>query len=360
MKAVFELYGDTDSPLLAPRGVCFANGVLAVSDTANNRVCLWYGMPKSKDQTPDIILGQSALGETDRNQKLTVSAHSMQYPSGIWTDGKKLVVADAWNHRVLIWNELPKANGQAADVVVGQVDFEHNEPNKVGLSQNPSADSLYWCYGVYVHEGQLFVADTGNRRVLVFDEVPTTNGAKANQVIGQASFEERDYDPENALWPYAVKVSEAGALLITDTQYYRCLGWKHWKNALQNKAEIVLGQQDMLGNGQNQYRFKPEANTLNWCYDACFWGAQLVVADTGNSRILGWEQFPESSNASAKWVLGQEHFNVIGESSLSMRLHTEPDPECMYWPFSVNSFENQLIVADTGNHRILFYEYGIS
>ncbi len=35
---------------------------------------------------------------------------------------------------------------------------------------------------------RLFVADSGNDRVLVYDEVPTENGAKADEVIGQPDF----------------------------------------------------------------------------------------------------------------------------------------------------------------------------
>ena len=41
--------------------------------------------------------------------------------------------------------------------------------------------------GVLIVDGALLVADSGNDRVLVFDPIPSSSGASATQVIGQAS-----------------------------------------------------------------------------------------------------------------------------------------------------------------------------
>ena len=141
--------GAEDSPLLAPRGVFLINNQLLVADTAQNRLFIWNKLPSSEFQNPDIVLGQEAKAKTGRNASGTVSASSLFYPSGIWSDGEKLIVADAWNHRVLIWLEMPTEDGQAADVVVGQPDFESNQPNIEGISHSPSAYSLNWPYGVF-------------------------------------------------------------------------------------------------------------------------------------------------------------------------------------------------------------------
>ncbi len=99
-------------------------------------------MPTSEFQDPDVVLGQEIIEGTGRNQNEKVSASSLQYPSGIWTNGEKVMIADAWNHRVLIWLSFPKEHGQPADVVLGQPDFESNEPNVKGLGHNPSARTL--------------------------------------------------------------------------------------------------------------------------------------------------------------------------------------------------------------------------
>jgi len=344
--------GAENSPFLAPRGVWVKNKMLFVADTGQNRVFIWRKVPSSLFQEPDVVLGQNLQTDTGRNASGAVSAGSLQYPSGLWSDGQRLIVADAWNHRVLIWNELPTQNGQPADVVLGQPNFESNQPNVKGINTSPTAQSLYWCYGVCSDGKALWIADTGNRRVLYFNEIPTESFAPADKVIGQPSFTERDYNPQHAVWAYSVKVSERGQLAITDTQYYRVLIWENWENAFSKPADVIIGQSDFSQNGQNQFGLFPKANTLNWCYDTCFYKDGIFVADTGNSRVLWFENLPKENNASADSLIGQKDF-VTGSENLETIFTTE---NTLYWAFSISVEENLLAIADTGNHRIMLVE----
>ncbi|MEM9547377.1 MAG: hypothetical protein AAGA77_15465 [Bacteroidota bacterium] len=341
--------GDKDSPLLAPRGVFLVNNKLFVADTAQNRLFIWNELPTAETRKADIVLGQSAKEKTGRNASGKVSASSLFYPSGIWSDGNKLIVADAWNHRVLIWNNLPTDDGQPADVVVGQPDFESNEPNVNGISTPPSANSLNWPYGVFSDGQQLWIADTGNRRILYFKTIPATNYAKADAVIGKPNFEERDYDHNDPIWPYSVKISPQGQMTITDTQYYRVLLWEDWKTAFHQKADVIIGQPSFEANGQNQYGWFPKANTLNWCYDTCFYQDGLWVADTGSSRILWFENLPKKNNAEANNLLGQDNFTTGSENKNTI-WSTEGS---LYWPFQICIEGRTMVAADTGNHRIV-------
>ncbi|HFC00085.1 MAG TPA: hypothetical protein ENJ53_04705 [Phaeodactylibacter sp.] len=344
--------GDEDSPLLAPRGVFLAKNKLLVADTAQNRLFIWNELPTTEFQKPDIVLGQITKSATGRNSKGKVNASSLFYPSGIWSDGKKLMVADAWNHRVLIWNEMPSENGQPADVVVGQPDFGSNDPNVKGISSPPSAQSLNWPYGVFSDGKQLWIADTGNRRVLYYEKIPTANFAAADKVIGKPNFTERDYEPTEPIWPYSVKVSPSGEMAITDTQYYRILIWKNWKTAIDKKADVIIGQSSFEGNGQNQFGWFPKANTLNWCYDTCFYNDGIWVADTGSSRILWFENTPTTHNAEANNLLGQDNFTTGSENKNTI-WSTEGS---LYWPFQLCVEGNTLVAADTGNHRVIIYD----
>ncbi|MDW3652680.1 MAG: hypothetical protein R8P61_36720 [Bacteroidia bacterium] len=349
IKGIDIFKGAEGNPFLAPRGVFLTRNKLIVSDTGQNRVFIWNELPKTEFQEPDVTLGQESSEGVGRNSGGKVSASSLLYPSGIWSNGKYLIVADAWNHRVLIWNEFPQRDGQPADVVLGQEDFQSNEPNIKGIAHPPSAQSLYWPYGVFSDEKSLWIADTGNRRVLYFEEIPTTSFQAADGVIGKASFEEKDYDNKDAIWPYSVKVSPNGQMAITDTQYYRVLLWENWKDGLRKGADTLIGQKDFEGNGQNQYAWFPEANTLNWCYDSCFYKEGLWVADTGNSRILWHPKIPKENNAKADDLLGQDNFNTGSENKNSI-WSTE---KSYYWPFSLCIEEGYFVVADTGNHRIV-------
>ncbi len=341
--------GEPGNPLLAPRGVCVTDTHLIVSDTAQNRVFIWKKPETGVTELPaDLVLGQVLAGDTGRNASGEITANSLHYPSGVWSDGERLIVADAWNHRVLIWLRFPTENGQAADVVLGQPGFETGEPNVAGIGSEPSANTLNWPYGVFSDGTRLFIADTGNRRVLGYHQIPESSFAPADFVIGKQDFVTRDYEPEDAIWPYSVKLSPQGALAITDTQYFRVLLWPNWEDAVSQKAPVLIGQPQLQANGMNQYRAFPGADTLNWCYDSCFWQEGLLVADTGNSRVLWFDQLPVLPAEAATGLIGKPDF-YTGSENADTILGTASS---LYWPFSLSTTPQFLAIADTGNHRL--------
>lgn len=343
--------GSKDNPFLAPRGVFVANNMLFVSDTARNRVFVWNTIPTTEYQEPDVILGQLEVEGTGRNSGGEVNENTLLYPSGIWSDGKKLVIADAWNHRVLIWHTMPTKNAQAADVVLGQKDFNSNLPNE-GIGNDPTSQTLNWPYGVFSDGTSLWIADTGNRRVLFFEDIPTENFAKADKVIGKPNFTTRDYENNDAIWPYSIKINDKGNLAIADTQFYRVLIWNDKNDAFSKQADIIIGQENFDNAGQNQFRLSPESNTLNWTYDACFYNDGILVNDTANSRILGFQSIPTRNNAGADFLIGRQNFNTSSEFKENL-LGTQ---SAIYWPFSITTEKDTLYIADTGNHRIVICE----
>lgn len=343
--------GPETTPFLAPRGIFLCKNQLFVADTGRNRVFIWNQFPETTFQEPDIVLGQGDADGTGRNAGGTVNAQTLQYPSGIWSDGKRLIVADAWNHRVLIWNELPARHGQPADVVIGQRDFDSNQPNAEKVGANPNERTLFWPYGVFSDGQRLWIADTGNRRILYYDHIPTEHFAPASGVIGKPDLVTRDYENQDPIWPYSVKISPNGTMSVADTQYYRILIWHDWRTAFHQKADVIIGQADLDSSGQNQYGLFPMANTLSWCYDTCFFQNGLLVADTGNSRVLRFDAIPEQSNPTATGLLGKSNF-FTGSENADTVFGTE---KSMYWPFSICADEGRLAVADTGNHRVLIY-----
>lgn len=79
-----------------------------------------------------------------------------------WDDN--LVVTDAGNNRVMIWQGIPTENNAPCAVVLGQKSFDLVEMNQ-GV-YFPSAGSLSMPYGVGATEDWLMVADTANSRLL--------------------------------------------------------------------------------------------------------------------------------------------------------------------------------------------------
>lgn len=352
IKNHFVFKGDENNPFLAPRGVWTVNNKLIVADTGQNRVFIWNQLPTTEFQSPDVVLGQLEKEDTGRNSGNVVTANSLQYPSGIWSDGEKLIIADAWNHRVLIWNQFPTQNGQAADVVLGQPDFHHNQPNIKGIGSNPSEKSLNWPYGVFSDGFHLWICDTGNRRILFYNQIPNENFTSADAVVGKPNFTERDYENHDPIWPYSVRINVNGQMAVADTQFYRNLIWNDWKTAFYQKADVIIGQTDFDACGQNQFGLFPTQTSMNWTYDSFFFENGILVADTGNSRLLWFEDIPKKNSELATNLIGHRNFST-GSENANTRFGTEKQ---LYWPFSICIDKKQLVVADTGNHRIIFYE----
>lgn len=75
------------------------------------------------------------------------------------------------------------------------------------------------------------------------------------------------------------------------------------------------------------------------------------MADTGNSRILFFKNISTANNQLADDLYGNIGFDAIGEH---LDVGKE-NRERIYWPFGVTVSSDQLMVADTGNHWVIFY-----
>lgn len=149
-----------------PTGLWTDGHRLAVIDNDNNRVLIWNTFPTSHFQPADIVLGQENFTQ------VSASADTLDSPYYIDSNGEQLAVSDMYNHRVLIWNRFPTRNFQQADVVLGQSDFAHNQPNDDNQDGEDdgaaSARVLSFPTGVYFYRDKLMVAEAGNHRVLIF------------------------------------------------------------------------------------------------------------------------------------------------------------------------------------------------
>ncbi|MBE7367538.1 hypothetical protein [Ramlibacter pallidus] len=193
-------FGCTATRIGFPESVVITpDGKLVVADTNNQRVLLWNTVPTANTTPPDLVLGQGDFTHCRRNDDnqdgtadATPSDRTMWRPSGLWSDGQRLVVLDSSNHRALVWNTFPTANFQRADLVLGQGSFTRvapNDDNQDGVTDAPTARTLNAPYnGVDSNGMQLAIADTSNHRVLVWNTFPTTSFQPADAVLGQANF----------------------------------------------------------------------------------------------------------------------------------------------------------------------------
>jgi len=211
----------TQSGLNLPEGITVAGGKLFVSDRNNNRILIWNSIPTVNDTSADVVVGQKDFISSAPAKPPTQAGFNE--PEGLWSDGKRLAVADSSNNRVLIWNNIPAVNGAPADVVVGQADFTSND-----IAEPPDAQSLGQPADVSSDGKRLFVADRDNSRVLVYQPFPMTNQPAATIVLGQSDFTHGEPNAGGAISarglesPIGISFSR-GELFVTDTDNSRVL-----------------------------------------------------------------------------------------------------------------------------------------
>ena len=341
--------------LFGPRGAAIhpATGALAVADTGHHRMMIWRQRPRADHATANIQIGQRDFDTEGRNGKGPVGAATLNVPTGVATDGRAIAVADAWNHRVLIWKEWPTESKQPADVVLGQRDFRSSEANRNGAV---SAVTLNWCYGVSFIGDRLAVADTGNRRVLIWNRLPEENGQPADLVVGQKSFDCRDENAGQSAsalgmrWPHSIVVDE-GRLLVADAGNNRVMAWDAVPTVPGVRCSFVLGQRNFCEVDHNRGRYLPDASALNMPYGLCTAGSWLIAADTANSRLVAWRRTALAMGAPAIGLAAQPDFATKGDNRWQ-----PPVRDSLCWPYAVAAAGLSLAVVDSGNNRVALWE----
>ena len=342
--------------LFGPRGACLAapQGPLFVCDSGHHRLLIWTRVPEHDHAPADLLIGQPGFAAEGRNAKGSITAATLNVPTGIAVSNGVLAVADAWNHRVLIWHGLPQRSNQPADVVLGQADFGGGLANRG--TQTAKADTLNWCYGVAISDGRLLVADTGNRRVLIWNAIPTRSGEVPDLVLGQKDFRTRDENGGDApsatsmRWPHGMVISD-GRLLVADAGNNRIMVWERVPTRNGAPCDFVLGQRNTHGVDHNMAAYYPTASALNMPYGLAVFGDTLAVADTANSRLVGFDTSTLAMGDSAMRLAGQSAFANKGDNRWGV---AKRDSVC--WPYSVAASGSTLVVADSGNNRVLLWE----
>jgi len=195
-----------------------------------------------------------------------------------------LWVADAANNRVV---RFPAASttGAAATIALGQPNLTSNAANNGGLS----ASSLSNPNAVIVdNSGNVWVADTGNNRVLEF-RAPLATGMAASVALGQPDFVSNGTNqglgaPTSATLsaPAGLQVTDANALLVGDTGNNRSVVFTSFATGV--NATTVLGQTNFTSNAANQ------GGAASAATQSEPWGAgpSLIALLVLGALVLGW------------------------------------------------------------------------
>src|SRR5450759_2867299 len=150
------------------------------------------------NSVPTREIGQPQLQAIPSNANPNlVEGREFFNPTGIALDTSvtppRIYVADTGNNRVLAWKDaVGFTNGKLADLVIGQLpgDFYSTGAKGPGTSLSTGFNAPT---GLAVDQGDLYVADSGNNRVLRFKKPFATPPDQLNPdlCIGQPSFNSR-------------------------------------------------------------------------------------------------------------------------------------------------------------------------
>ena len=386
-----------------PSALAFdANGNLFVSDTG--RVLMYppgtIANGAVGQQGSVRILGVivNVSGQAPPTQAV-IDNTKLVSPEGIFFLGNNVAIVDQYYSRILIFGppsswppESTAAPSPRATSVVGQANFNtaqppNGKPLNLGSSAfvnqgfaAPTGTALALPSQAVIANNELYIADTGNNRLLVLPVQGTSLGA-ATRLLGQidATLNTANYI-EGREFSFAVSGLGAASIVVdnssgtphlyvSDPFNNRILGFNDVRKLAPGtllsgtyfqmgaKADLVIGQPDMFHsicnfNPQDPLNSDPSRpNQSSLCSPiglALDPNGNLWVADNGNGRVL---RFPQPFAAlgtlpSADRVVGQSNFvsQILNTAQNTLRA-----------PYGVAFNANGLLVSDGADNRVLFF-----
>lgn len=339
--------------MYSPSGIAFSGSGeslrVYITDKDFNRMLI-FSQITGDGQNAINVVGQSSFITSGAS----LSQTGLAGPGGVSADSNGHVyVADTNNNRVVIWTAAIGSDGQAANLVLGQTWFYSNSAGVSSTALDHPKDA-----GIGGN-GELFVADSNNNRVLVWTSAISVSGQAANLVLGQTNFTSNTGGTSSTKFSLPTSVNVAGgATLIADTQNNRVIAYTSTISSNGQAASFALGQLtgddtvDFYGNTMNNPQNKGVSNNSGIAIDAIH--HKFFVSDTDNNRVLVFDL--DNSNGFldhyADYVIGQQTYSLtdanqggsVGSSTLNA-------PTSLLY----DAVNQRLYVSDTGNNRVLIF-----
>ncbi len=268
---------------------------LILADRGNNRVLIWHELPSS-NRPPDLVLGQKDFETNEEGS----GRSEFNWPLSVATDGRRLVVADANNDRLLIWSEFPTRNGQPADIEI----------------------SIQWPWGVWT-DGEKLVATstTPGRHARVWTRFPTRDNEPASfllhargdfgtprsitsdgkyLIIGDHNAKVSERGPGNYVWKTFPTAEDAPYDYFLSDPREPGAAWLQGK-FLPDGRLAMLGRSLYLWNSPPESAAAPPSFTMNRfdftagdASDMVYAGGRLYVSAANSNRVLVYDGVPET------------------------------------------------------------------
>ncbi len=337
------------------------------------------------NNTPNLVFGcEEGVSACGMSRTFAVAYDS---------DNNRLFASDFDNNRVLVWDISAITNGMPATWVIGQQDMLSGGTNAACATGTDLACGLNGPTELALDSASqtLFVADSGNHRVLTFDVSQLAaggigSGLAASAVLGQPTINDTLANGCNTIGvvddcgfdtPQSIALDTSGGrVFIGDSRNSRAL-------VFDTSAGITTGMAAALVVGQPNF-FTATPNTscdgstsgdenVNNCglaipFDILAINVDynplddhLYLSDSANSRVLVFDAanldtIDDTQSVPATAVLGQQNF-TDGYSNLGPNFGGSTSRSSFFLPLGVDydPASDRIFVSDGGNHRILSF-----
>ncbi len=310
------------------------NAVNVIGQYVNSAILYTSGSPNNGSETANTI-GLFA-------------PHAMT----VDTTNHRLFVSDTSNNRILVYN-LTNSNTQVsgtiadytADAVLGQANFTANAQGTTSQTLAAPEQLVYDSTN-----NLLYVADYGNKRVLIYDVAAITDGEAAVKVLGQANFTSSEMATTISGFrgPRGLALdSSNNRLFVSDAQgNHRVMVFNVATITNGEDAVNVLGQTDFTSSttATSQGRL---SSPYSLAYDST--NSRLFVNDAGNYRVMVFNVASISD--------GENAVNELGQTSFTANTMAATQSGMSYaYGVAYDSTNDRLFVGDTPNNRVVVYD----
>ena len=323
---------------------------VAIDSTGNIWISEWNNHRVLKFDTTNLVTGGAAtvvLGQTDFTSKtLGNTATTLRETAGIAFDSSgNLWVADFGGHRILKYPAANLATGGAATVALGQSDLTSMSTGNTATTVDSPE------YITFDSDGNLWLSDRNNNRVLKYPAANLATGGAATVALGQTDLTSKATGNTATTLdaPRGLDFDSSGNLWVVDGNNQRVLKYPAANLSTGGAATVALGQSDLTSksSGTTATKFL-DLRSLEFDSDGNLW-----VADKNNLRIVMFPAANLATGGAATLVLGQPDFtsktsNTAANGGLaSTTLDTVTG-------LAFDS-SGDLWVVDDGNHRVIKY-----
>ena len=378
--AASPLASDTSGPnyiegreLSGPAGIALDTSVsppiLYIADSGNNRVLAYkYSTQMTPGAPADLVIGQiNRFSNAAQNPANGGREIGLNNPTGLAVDSAgNLYVADTGNNRILRFPApfAPANANEFPNMVIGQKSFATATANLNGISASTlgTAVSSSRCGIAFDPSGNLWVADTGNSRVLRFPVSVLATGANfpaADMVLGQSTFTTNAVtggrsSTSSLQGPTGLSIDSAGNLYVAD-ELFRVLIFNAPLSTGESASAILGDDNFSAATSATQVALNNPLGVLGLV-------SGPIVADTNNNRLMAyqspsqWTVAANQTSPNANAVVGQTSFTA----NKANQGNGDASASSLSSPTDLATAMQELYVVDSANNRVLVFNLSLT